>query len=374
MTAPVGSAIEEETGSFGHAIRAAAVLALMCASSRAAGQRRDESTVTRYHAPPQYQHKRLKVLRRLQPYGIIPGWTTKLMQVRRKQYLWKVRRTAPLSLWGRHMIEYQRVRMHYGQKAKQLRNYARKAYAKGQLYPTDNLVQRLESRLDNFMWRCGVGRTMYEARAFVRKGHVQYKRSFWKDRSKRSGQVIADVPEGRLREWRTCNASNLTLFPGDQVRVRPGDVSDGKTDRLRDKSIKTARYLMEKTGDVKVPSHISWDREKLQGEYCDVCHHSEVGMPINERLLHGCFSGQSPYKELNVKNVRFYPGTSKEIPKYWNGGKPRDTPENLRNMKLGLGYNRRGRYRPPCLWGRTQPLNNPYESDQTGLAPKKPWF
>mmetsp|Transcript_97293 Transcript_97293/g.275274 ORF Transcript_97293/g.275274 Transcript_97293/m.275274 type:complete len:272 (+) Transcript_97293:55-870(+) len=271
------------------------------------------------------------------------------------------------------MIEYQRIRHHYGLKAKQLRNYAKKAYAWGQMFPTDNLVQRLESRLDNFLWRCGVGRTMFECRATIRKGHVQYKRSFWKDYSKRSGTLIADVPEGRKREWRTINLSGLTLMPGDKVRLRPPDMSGGDT-KVRDTSIKLGKYLMDKTGKVEIPSHIKWDPENLEGEYCDVCHHTEVGMPINEMILHNCFNGQTPYKELNVKHKRFYPGTSNEIPKYYNGGRPRDTPENLRNMKMGMGYNRRGRYRPPCLWGRTQPLNSPYESDQTGLAPKQKWW
>jgi small subunit ribosomal protein S4 len=348
----------------------------MGAASRSAGLRRDESVVTRYnHAPPQYGNKRLKKLRRLQPYGIIPGWTSKTMHVRRKNRVWQIRRTAPISLWGRRMIEYSRVRFHFGLKSKQLRAKARKSYIRGQLYPTDNLVQRLESRLDNFLFRCGVGRTMFEARAFIRKGHVQYKRSFWKDYSKLKGTLVADVPEGRMREWRTINLGGLTLMPGDMVRVRRTEV-DAKTDpsRIRETSIKTAQYLMEKTGDVKVPSHIVWDREKLEGEYCDVCHHTEVGMPINEKILADCFNGQTPFMELNVKHKRFYQGTTQEIPKYYNGGKPRDTPENLRNMKMGVGYNYRGRYRPPCLWGRTQPLNNPYESDQTGLTPKGRWW
>eukprot|EP00420_Gonyaulax_spinifera_P035675 CAMPEP_0197884568 /NCGR_PEP_ID=MMETSP1439-20131203/10978_1 /TAXON_ID=66791 /ORGANISM="Gonyaulax spinifera, Strain CCMP409" /LENGTH=36 /DNA_ID= /DNA_START= /DNA_END= /DNA_ORIENTATION= len=30
-------------------------------------------------------------------------------------------------------------------------------------------------------------------------------------------------------------------------------------------------------------------------------------------------------------------------------------------MKRGLGLNKRGRARPPALWGRRRPLNNPYE-------------
>jgi len=335
--------------------------------------------VTRYHAPPHYEHKKLRVLRRLQPYGLIPAWTTKPLDVRVKKRPWRTRKTPPISMWGRRLLEFQRVRFHYGLKAKQLRNYARKAYDVGQMQPTDNLAQRLEGRLDNFLWRCGVGRTMVEARNFIRKGHVQYKRSYWKDYATQKGTLIADVQEGRLREWRTINLGGCPLMPGDKVRVKRsmpylGVKKDGATEKERDDSLKTGKWLMEQTGDVKVPSHITWDRENLEGEYCDVCHHTEVGMPINELIMGNCFNGQTPFKELNIKNRRFYHGTSTVIPKHYNGGKPRDTPENLRNMAMGVGYNRRGRYRPPCLWGRTQPLNNPYESDQTGLAPKKPWF
>ena len=64
---------------------------------------------------------------------------------------WRTRFTGKLSPFGREMIEKQRIRYHFNLKNKQMEVYARNAFKKGVEYPVDNLLQQLESRLDNIV-------------------------------------------------------------------------------------------------------------------------------------------------------------------------------------------------------------------------------
>ena len=77
-----------------------------------------------------------------------------------------------LSDYGKHLLEKQRLRYTYGLLEKQFRNYVLKAMAKKGV-SGENLLQMLETRLDNLVYRAGFARTMREARQMVTHKHIE---------------------------------------------------------------------------------------------------------------------------------------------------------------------------------------------------------
>lgn len=76
-----------------------------------------------------------------------------------------------MSEYGRQLLEKQRIRYSYGLMERQFRNYfaeARKARGR----TGETLMQLLECRLDNLVYRLGFARTLPQARQLVAHGHV----------------------------------------------------------------------------------------------------------------------------------------------------------------------------------------------------------
>jgi len=211
-----------------------------------------------------------------------------------------------------------------------------RAFAEGRKHPIDTLMQILESRIDNYVWRVGLAPTMAAARWMVRENHIQI----------RHAKTQRDYKDP---EWVTTNIPSTLLMLGDEIRVRP-----------KPKSIGLAKKHQDEDGEVDVPPHLEWDREALVGRYNDVCDSNEVGINVCEDFLLYKFLGPEGVRQ---RHIRFFEGTTTPIPKSYNGGRIRPTPENILNMKRGLGLRKRGIARPPCLWGKKggHMLNDPYE-------------
>lgn len=118
-----------------------------------------------------YTGPRVKILRR---FGmVLPGLTTKGIP-EKKSY-------APgehgpnhrhkASEYREHLDEKQKVRLNYGLSERQFVNYMKAAI--GSKIDTGlRLVQLLESRLDNVVFRAGFARTIPAARQIVNHGHI----------------------------------------------------------------------------------------------------------------------------------------------------------------------------------------------------------
>ena len=81
-------------------------------------------------------------------------------------------RRAKLAGYGLQLREKQKVKRTYGLLERQFRTYVEKAErAKG---PTgENLIVMLERRLDNVVWRMGLGGSRAQARQLVLHGHIR---------------------------------------------------------------------------------------------------------------------------------------------------------------------------------------------------------
>jgi len=140
-----------------------------------------------------------------------------------------LKRPAQASDYKKQLIEKQKMRFSYGISEKQLRRYVDEAIAKEGHKPVAILIDRLETRLDNVVYRLGLAKTRQFARQMVSHGHI------------------------------TVNGKRLNV-PSHKVRV--GDVI-----AVREGSRQSVMYatLAEKHEAVSVPSWLAFDAKKLEG-------------------------------------------------------------------------------------------------------------
>jgi small subunit ribosomal protein S4 len=159
-----------------------------------------------------------------------------------------VRSGARTSDYGVQLREKQKLRRMYGILERQFRRYFHDA-TKGKTSTGENLLKLLESRLDNVVYRMGLGSTRAEARQLVSHRSITV-----------NGKVV-NVPS---------------------ALVRPGDVV-GVTDRAKAQlRITDALQLAEKVG---FPSWVTVDAKKMQGTFKGAPERSEFGQDINENLV-----------------------------------------------------------------------------------------
>ena len=150
--------------------------------------------------------------------------------------------------YGLHLREKQKVKHYYGVLERQFRRYFAEA-TKGKSSTGTNLLQILESRLDNVVYRMGMGSTRAEARQLVAHRAITV-----------NGKVV-NVPSALLRA-------------GDVVST-----TERAKGQLR---IQDALQLAEKVG---FPSWVEVDPKKMTGTFKGAPDRSEFGQDINESLV-----------------------------------------------------------------------------------------
>ena len=106
------------------------------------------------------------------------------------------RNMRKLSEYGVQLKEKQKVKFIYGVLEKQFRNYYKKADKMNGI-TGENLLQLLETRLDNVVFRLGYGRTRKEARQVVRHNLERFK------------QVLEVTSTRIVPEWLSADHDNL---------------------------------------------------------------------------------------------------------------------------------------------------------------------
>ena len=188
---------------------------------------------------------RTPVLKRCRQLGIEPvvlGYSSKKESIRQPK------RRRKESEYGMQLREKQKAKFIYGVLEKQFRSY----YERAKSMPGvtgENLMQILESRIDNVIFRLGFARTRKEARQIVTHGHITV-----------NGHRV-DVPSLRVR-------------PGDVVAVheKPKDLL----------VIKSALVSNER---FEVPAWLEVDIEKLQGNVLALPTRDQIDLDIREQLI-----------------------------------------------------------------------------------------
>ena len=147
-----------------------------------------------------------------------------------------------------HLREKQKLRNTYCLLEKQFCNYFKKA-AKASGVTGDNLLQLLERRLDNVVYRMGFAVTRMQARQFVNHGHFLV-----------NGRKV-DIPSYLLKE-------------GDIIEVR-----------TQSRSMKALVEAMDKTEVTSPYSWLSIDKENFRGQFNSIPAVSEIPVTCDLRLV-----------------------------------------------------------------------------------------
>jgi len=150
--------------------------------------------------------------------------------------------------YGLQLREKQKLRRIYGILEDQFRQYFEKA-AVGKGITGELLLQLLERRLDNVIYRMGLATSRPQARQAVRHGHFQV-------------------------NGRKVNIPSFLVKTGDIVEVRQGSKENPALLSSRDA-----------TGHQAVPPWIEMDRDNLRAKILATPQRQDISVPIQEQLI-----------------------------------------------------------------------------------------
>nr|YP_009522160.1 ribosomal protein S4 [Larix occidentalis]ACP52233.1 ribosomal protein S4 [Larix occidentalis]AXQ01228.1 ribosomal protein S4 [Larix occidentalis] len=198
-----------------------------------------------------YRGPRLKIIRRLKT---LPGLTSKRPKYRNDS----INRSSSrkISQYRIRLEEKQKLRFHYGLTERQLLKYVRIARrAKGSTGQV--LLQLLEMRSDNIIFRLGMAPTIPGARQLVNHGHI------------RVNDHMVDIP-------------SYPCKPQDVITIRDQQ-------RLRTIIRKNIDLLQRD----KLPNHLTFNSLQYKGFINQIIDSKWIGLKINELLVVEYYSRQA---------------------------------------------------------------------------------
>ena len=151
-----------------------------------------------------------------------------------------------LSEYALHLAEKQKIRYTYLVSEKQFAKYYNEAARRKGVTGTI-LLQILESRLDNILFRAGFGITRKQTRQIVNHGHV-------------------------LVDGKKVDIASYAVKPGQVVSVRE-----------KSRNLDIIKEAVEITNFV--PEYLTFDADKLEGSLVRLPERSELHPEINEQLI-----------------------------------------------------------------------------------------
>jgi len=158
------------------------------------------------------------------------------------------RRRGKVSEYGIQLREKQKIRNTYGLGERQFRRFFVEAQRQKGV-TGDVLMQLLESRLDNVIYRIGFASSRRQARQLVRHRHFLVN-----DR-------IVDIPSYCVR-------------PNDVIRVKD-----------RSKKLAAIHGAMQKVHEGKTVPYLSLDKAKMEGSFLERPNRAEIPFDVSEQLV-----------------------------------------------------------------------------------------
>ena len=155
---------------------------------------------------------------------------------------------SKISEYGTQLREKQKTKAFYGVGEKQFRKYFDMA-SKKKGKTGEVLLQILESRLDNVIFRLGYAKTRAQARLQVTHGAFEV-----------NGQKV-DIP-------------SYLVKPGDVISVREIRKDNG-----------TIKLSAEENASRLVPTWLEKDADKLSGKVLAISSKEEIDYPVEEHLI-----------------------------------------------------------------------------------------
>jgi small subunit ribosomal protein S4 len=150
--------------------------------------------------------------------------------------------------YGLQLREKQKTKRIYFTQERQFRNYFEKATrAKG--VTGERLLQQLETRLDNVIYRLGFAMARRQARQIVRHGHVQV-------------------------NGRKVNIPSCQVKVGDEIAIREGS-----------RKLPMLAQAIEFSSHQPVPNWLEVNRDNLSGRITAMPKRDDIQLPVNEQLI-----------------------------------------------------------------------------------------
>ncbi|HEX4485056.1 MAG TPA: 30S ribosomal protein S4 [Terriglobales bacterium] len=157
-------------------------------------------------------------------------------------------RKAKIVGYGLQLREKQKAKRIYFTQEGQFRNYFEKA-SRSQGVTGELLLQQLERRLDNIVYRLGFGISRPQARQLVRHGHVHV-------------------------DGRKVNIPSYQVSVGEEISIRE---SSNKMPILEQSK--------EFASHQNAPTWLSIDRDAFKGRIVSLPKRDEIQQPVNEQLI-----------------------------------------------------------------------------------------
>jgi small subunit ribosomal protein S4 len=157
-------------------------------------------------------------------------------------------RKAKVVGYGLQLREKQKAKRVYFTQEGQFRNYFEKA-AQSKGVTGELLLQQLERRLDNVVYRLGFAVARRQSRQLVRHGHVQV-------------------------NGRKVNIPSFQVTAGDEVMIRE-----------KSRKLTVVEMAKEFSSHQGIPSWLEVDRENYRGRVLSLPKREEIALPINEQLI-----------------------------------------------------------------------------------------
>jgi len=199
-----------------------------------------------------YRGPRLKICRRL---GDLPGLTRKTSN---KQFASGEhgQQTKKQSEYALRLEEKQKLRFNYGLNEKQLIKNIRTA-KKVQGSTGLILLQILEMRLDNTLFRLGLSPTIPAARQLVNHGHI------------------------------LVNNKRISIC---SYQCKPGDIIQIKNNQA---STKLVKHYLNFPGLANIPNHLEINKDTLTGKVNGIVEREWVALQLNELMVVEYYSRKS---------------------------------------------------------------------------------
>ena len=157
-------------------------------------------------------------------------------------------KSAKLSEYGTQLREKQKTKSFYGVGERQFRKYFEMASNKKGI-TGENLLQILESRLDNVVYQLGFGSSRPQARQLVNHGHFDV-----------NGKKV--------------DVCSYLVKPGDVISVR---------ENKKDTAI--IKINSEANAARPVPAWLEKDAEKLSGKVVRLAAREDIDLAVEEHLI-----------------------------------------------------------------------------------------
>jgi small subunit ribosomal protein S4 len=157
-------------------------------------------------------------------------------------------RKAKVVGYGLQLREKQKTKRMYFAQEGQFRNYFEKA-ARAKGVTGWMLLQQLERRLDNVVYRLGFGISRRQARQLVRHGHVAV-------------------------DGRKVNIPSYEVSAGEEISIREGS-----------RKLPILEQAKEFASHQPVPTWLEIDRDNYKGKILSLPKREEIQMPVNEQLI-----------------------------------------------------------------------------------------